>query len=54
MGEHADPKRHLIGDDEYCWSDEGIVDIEGGYLFRENFKKYESGVGTEIRAAAPV
>ena len=37
----ADPKRLLVGDDEHCWTDSGIFNIEGGcyakaiYLTRE-------------------
>lgn len=26
----ADPRRRLVGDDEHCWTDDGIFSIEGG------------------------
>ncbi len=38
----ADPKRDLIGDDEHCWGDDGIFNVEGGCYAKAVHLKPES------------
>ena len=38
----ADPNRELIGDDEHCWTDDGIFNIEGGCYAKAVFLTQEA------------